>query len=171
MKTQSEATINAIINLCNERGYEHTPFETDYKTILKPDDMKDVVELITAGMTTGQIQMSESAHAKFDDDPKALRRYVVGLVNDRLRKAKAINGNIKYEYKQPGKLSGSKDPQLKALMQLKQLHPDNEDIEQAITARQEALKPKVEIDVSVLPADLIEKLGLNKTEETTEEAE
>ena len=167
MKTQSEATINAIINIAQEKGYEAKPFETDYKTVLTKDDISNVVDLIAAGMTNGTIQMSDAAHAKFDDDPKALRRYTVGLVNDRLRKAKAINGNTKYEAKEPGKLSGSRDPQLKALQQVLDLQKGTEheaEIQAAIDTRKaelSAAKAKtVEINVDALPADLRAKLGI-----------
>ena len=154
MKTQSEATINAIINLCNEKKYENIPFETDYKTILTQEDIKEVIGIVFNGLIRNEISMTEVSKKKFENDPKALRRYVVGLVNDRLRKAKIINGNVKYEYKNPGKLTSSQDPMLKSLNQLLQLHPENQDVKDAIEKRQEELKPKVEIDVNLLPDHL-----------------
>ena len=165
MKTQSEATINAIINLANEKGYEATPYETDYKAVLTADDKTTVVELIFAGLQSNAISMTEKSKAKFQDDPKALKRYVVGLVNDRLRKAKALNGNTKYEYKEPGKLTSSRDPQLKALNQVLELHKDTEHaeaIQVEIDKRKAELAAEKQdpIDISHLPADLVAKLGL-----------
>ena len=180
MKTQSEATINAIVNLAQERGYEATPFETDYKTVLTADDQKTVVDMIFAGLKAGEISMTEKSKEKFKDDDKALRRYVVGLVNDRLRKAKAINGNTTYQYKNPGKLTNSRDPQLKALMQVLELHKDTDneaDIQAAIDNRKAEIavekQKEVEINIEHLPADLVAKLGLAgdsaDEEESTEE--
>jgi len=176
MKTQSEATINAVINLANEKGYEATPFETDYKTVLTADDQQVIVNTIFQGLKDGQISMTEKSKAKFADDDKALRRYVVGLVNDRLRKAKALNGNTTYQYKNPGKLKDARDPQLKALNQVLELHKDTDneaEIVAAIEKRKAEIaaekQKEVTINIEHLPADLVEKLGLATEEEVVEE--
>jgi len=162
--TQSEATINCIINLCTEQGYNHSPHETIYKDLLTKDDVTNVVNFVTAGMTNGDITMTDKSRAKFEDDPKALRRYAVGLVNDRLRKAKALNGNTKYEYKNPGKLTASRDPELKALMQTIEIVPDEHKAEVQVEIdrrRAELNKPKtVTINYDALPPELRAKLGL-----------
>lgn len=167
MKTQSQAVINFVVNLAKEKGYDAREFETDYKTILSKDDVNVVVEMTFAGLQNGTISMTEASQAKFQDDEKALRRYVVGLVNDRLRKAKAINGNTTYEYKEPGKNKFNKDVQLKALYQILELHKgtDNEaEIQEAIDARTAEItkdKPKqVVINYDALPDDLRAKLGI-----------
>jgi len=163
-KTQSESTINAIINLCTEQGYDHSPHETIYKDILTKDDVTSVVNFVTAGMISGDITMTDKSHAKFDNDPKALRRYAVGLVNDRLRKAKALNGNTTYAYKNPGKLTSSRDPELKALMQTIEIVPDEHkaDVQVEIDRRRAELdKPKmVEINYDALPPELRAKLNI-----------
>ena len=165
MKTQSQATIDCIINICNEKGYAHQPHETVYRDILTKEDTTQVVTFITQGLIDGEISMTDKSKEKFKDDPKGLRRYVVGLVNDRLRKSKVLNGNTKYEYKEPGKLTMSKDPELKSLKQVLDITTDPEDrnlIQVEIDRRQQELnKPKkVEIDVSLLPQHLRDKLGL-----------
>jgi len=167
MKTQSEATINAIINLAKEKDYKATPFETDYKTVLTSDDQKAIVEMIFTGLKTGTISMTKKSKEKFKDDDKALRRYTVGLVNDRLRKAKALNGNQTYQAKNPGKLIDGRDPQLKALYQVRELHKGTEEeveINAAIDKRKAELNAEkqkdVKIDMEHLPKDLIAKLGL-----------
>lgn len=163
-QTQSEATINAIINLCNEKNYDHAPHETIYKDILTKDDITQVVNFVTAGMISGDIGMTDKSKAKFEDDPKALRRYAVGLVNDRLRKAKALNGNTKYEYKNPGKLTNSRDPELKALTQTLEIIPEEHKAEvmKEIERRKAELNvpKKVEINYDDLPEALRMKLGL-----------
>lgn len=163
-KTQSEATINCILNLCTEQEYEHTPHETIYKDLLTKDDITKVVNFVTTGMQNNEITMTDRSHEKFDDDPKALRRYAVGLVNDRLRKAKALNGNTMYQYKNPGKLTSARDPELKALMQTIEIVPDEHkaEVQKEIDRRRGELnKPKkVEIDYDALPAELRAKLNI-----------
>lgn len=163
-QTQSEATINCILNVCNDKGYEHSPSETVYKDILTKDDVTHVVNFVTAGMQAGNITMTDKAHAKFDNDPKALRRYAVGLVNDRLRKSKVLNGNTTYQYKNPGKLTISRDPELKALMQTIEIVPEEHkpEVQKEIDRRKAELdKPKmVEINYDALSPELRAKLGL-----------
>lgn len=166
-KTQSEATINAVIALAQDQGYQATPHETDYKTVITKADQTIVVNMITAGLLAGDITMAEKSKAKFAGDDKALRRYVVGLVNDRLRKAKALNGNIAYVAKEPGKLKNSRDAEMKALTQVLTLDNPPEvkaEIEAEIVRRQaelDAINPKtVTIQVEHLPEALRAKLGL-----------
>ena len=178
MKTQSEATINAVVNLANERGYGATPFETVYKDVLTKDDVTSVIEHVFEGIKSGEISMTDKSRAKFKDDDKAMRRYVVGLVNDRFRKAKALNGNTTYAYKNPGKLTNSRDPELKALTQVLELHKGTEaeaDIQAAIDVRQSFLTAQkaktVEIDYSHLPADLLAKLNISSASDDSETEE
>lgn len=163
-QSQSESTINCILNLCTEQGYDHAPHETIYKDILTKDDVTHVVNFVTAGMISGDITMTDKSHTKFDDDPKALRRYAVGLVNDRLRKAKALNGNSTYQYKNPGKLTSSRDPELKALLQAIEVVPEDQKelVQVEIDRRRlELNKPKtVEINYDDLPEALRIKLGM-----------
>ena len=165
--SQSEATINAIVNLAQEQGYNAQPFETVYKDILTKQDTNQVVNFITKGLISGDISMTDKSKAKFKGDDKALRRYVVGLVNDRLRKAKALNGNTTYQYKEPGKLTNSRDAELKALTQVLALDNPPEvkaEIEAEINRRKQELaaaKVKtVNINYDALPADLRAKLGI-----------
>ena len=166
--SQSDATINAVVNLAKEQGYDAKPFETDYKSVLTKADTTQVVNFITQGLTDGEITMTDKSKAKFEDDPKALRRYVVGLVNDRLRKAKAINGNTVYAAKEHGKLKASRDAELKALTQVLSLNNTPEvkaEIQAEIDRRKselDAAKVKTDkpINYDALPADLRMKLGI-----------
>ncbi len=165
--SQSQATINAIVSLSKEKEYKATPFETDYKDVLTKDDISQVVNFITVGLQEETITMTDKSKDKFQDDPKALRRYVVGLVNDRLRKAKAINGNVIYSAKEPGKLKNSRDAELKALTQVMALDNPPEvkaEIQAEIDRRRselDAAKTKtVTVNYDALPADLRAKLGL-----------
>ena len=163
-QTQSEATINCILNLCTEMEYKHSPKETIYKDLLTKDDITKVVNFITAGMINGDITMTDKSHKKFDKDHKALRRYTVGLVNDRLRKAKVLNGNTTYKYKNPGKLTSARDPELKALMQTIEIVPKEHvaEVQKEIDRRKAELATKktVEIDYNLLSPELRKTLGI-----------
>ena len=169
MKNQSQATIDITVNYCIEKGIQATPFETDFNEVLSSDDKKAIVSMVFEGMTNGDITVSDKSLSKYKNDHKAWRRYTVGLINDRLRKAKALNGNIVYTAKEPGKLSGSRDPELKALMQVLTLDNTPEvraDIQAEIDRRKseidatKAAKASKPINYDALPADLRAKLGI-----------
>ena len=169
MKTQSQATIDITVNYCKEKEIHATPFETDYKEVLSSDDKKAIVSMVFEGMVNGDISVNEASLVKYENDHKAWRRYTVGLLNDRLRKAKALNGNTTYVAKEPGKLSGARDPELKALMQVLtlkntpevkaeiQAEIDRRKGEIAVTKATKTAKP---INYDALPADLRAKLGI-----------
>ena len=170
MLSQSQATINAIVSLAQEKGYDASPFETDYRTVMTKEDCTTIVNFITQGLIDDEITMTDGSKEKFkemNDSNKGLRRYVVGLVNDRMRKAKALNGNTTYEAKEPGKLKNSRDPELKALMQCLELENPAEakaEIQAEIDRRRSELAAanpkKPDINYDALPAHLRAKLGL-----------
>ena len=169
MKTQSQATIDITVNYCKDKEIQATPFETDYKEVLSSDDKKVIVSMVFDGMVNGNIAVADKSLAKYENDHKAWKRYTVGLLNDRLRKAKALNGNTTYTAKEPGKLSGSRDPELKALMQVLALDNTPEvkaDIQSEIDRRKseiaatKATKSAKPINYDALPADLRAKLGI-----------
>ena len=167
MRTQSGAVIAMCIAMAEERGYEASPFETDYKTVLKEADIKAIEEMTFAGINEGTIALTEKSQLKWENDSKGLRRYVTGLVNDRLRKAKALNANTNYAYKNPGKLTNSRDDVLKNLNLVLKIRTDPTDIvaiQEAIKTRQaEIAKAKApEVDMSHLPADLVLFLNRDK---------
>ena len=167
MKNQSQATIDITINYCKDKGISAKPYETDYNAVLTREDKNTIVEMVFEGMRNGDIFIKEESLQKFTTDHKAWKRYAVTLVNDRLRKAKALNGNTTYQYKEPGKLTNSRDEQLKALTQLLEIQQGTEyeaDIVEAIEARKTAIaaekQKEVRVDVSKLPRELAIKLGL-----------
>ena len=172
--SQSDATINCILNLCKEKGYIQTPKETIYKDILTKEDTTFVVNFITLGLIEGDITMTDKSREKFKEDKKGLRRYVVGLVNDRLRKAKVLNGNVTYKYKNPGKLTQSKDPELKSLLQVMDITTDplhKVAIQVEIDRRKKELDvvKKVTIDYSLLPESVRKMLEQTVEQKTDEE--
>lgn len=97
-----------------------------------------------------------TAHSGNPTDQQLLK-YIPGLVNNWVRKDKRLNGGVKYETKNPGSRSGSGDESVKAMKQLLSATTDPEarqQIQAAIDARLEELKPKVEIKVDALPESL-----------------
>lgn len=169
MKTQSQATIDITVNYCKEKEIQATPFETDYNEVLSSEDKKAIVSMVFEGMVNGDISVTDKSKANYENDHKAWKRYTTGLLNDRLRKAKALNGNTTYVAKEPGKLSGSRDPELKALMQVLTLDNAPEvkaEIEAEIDRRKseiaatKAAKTVKPINYDALPADLRAKLGI-----------
>ena len=99
--------------------------------------------------------MSTEARQKYAADAE-LKKYVVGLVNNWIRKAPEFNSGNTYQAKNPGSRTGSSDPKLKALKTL--LSTVSEDqksaVQAAIDARLEELKPKITIDTDLLPEHL-----------------
>lgn len=91
-------------------------------------------------------------------DDSALRKYIPGLVNNWVRKDKRLNGGITYVPKNPGSRTGSGDDVLRNLKALAELQKNNPEavaeIQKAIDARMEELKPKTEINIDLLPASL-----------------
>jgi hypothetical protein len=101
------------------------------------------------------IDMSEQARGKYIGNGSELRKYVVGLINNWVRKAPEFNHGGKYIPTQPG--SRSSDETLKALRTLAKTVSDPvvlNEINEAIRERTEELKPTAEINVSALPEHL-----------------
>lgn len=90
-------------------------------------------------------------------DDAAVQKYIPGLVNNWVRKDKRLNGGIKYETKNPGSRTGTTDESVKAMKQLLAVTVDpavKQQIQAAIDARLEELKPKAKINVEALPEAL-----------------
>ena len=145
---QKEAVYNAIVSLVEVTAGQPVKLEKAQR--------ESVISAIVQGFEDDEIELS----SKQDD----LRKYTVGLLNNWLRKDTRLNGGDKYEAKNPGSRSGQTDPVVKNLrLMLKTgiTETQKKVIEEAITARVSALKPKaVEIDMSVIPDDIKAKLGL-----------
>lgn len=86
-----------------------------------------------------------------------LKKYIPGLVNNWIRKDKRLNGGQKYEPKNPGSRKGGNDESIKAMRTLLSVTQDplvRDQIEAAIEARLEELKPKPVINAEALPESL-----------------
>jgi hypothetical protein len=114
---------------------------------LSKDESAKVVEMVTEGIIGGEVDFSDEAKTKYNTR-ELVRKYVVGMVNNHLRKDKRLNGGVKYEAKNPGSRAGAGDEQLKNLKLLLKMVPDEAkpEIQAEIDKRIEELKPKVEIN-------------------------
>ena len=156
MVNQRNAVVSTIISVLSERGvsYEMNG-PTTISEVLTESDRSNVISIICAGFKAGKIEMSTEAREKYAADAE-LRKYVVGLVNNWIRKAPEFNNGNTYQAKNPGSRTGSGDPKLKALKALYNTVSDDQKpvVQAAIDARLEELKPKVTIDTNLLPEHL-----------------
>jgi len=139
--------------------------------ILSKEQRKDVIDAITSGISNGEVEFSDEAKTKYTTEA-AIRGYVSGLVNNWLRKDSRLNGNTKYEPKNPGTRAGQGDEQLKAMRALRKtfvISGDTTklaDVDAAIAARVGDIKttkkaPKTpSVDLSNVPDELKEALGI-----------
>lgn len=121
---------------------------------------KEVMDLVVAGLVSGDIEMSDKARAKHDTEAK-MRVYASGLVTNWLNKSKELNGGVKYVAKNPGARSGS-DEFKQAVALKKYLTEKGLDIpaelEKFITEHTPVKTEKV-ADVSALPEHLQRLVG------------
>ena len=158
MMNQRTATVSTILSVFKTDGIDFK-LNGDINALDIVTDIQrtKIVNRIVEGFLSNEIEMSAEGKSKYFNDPKELRKYVVGLVNNWFRKATELNGGKPYTPKNPGSRQGQGDAQLKALRELLKQTDDEEakaEIEVAIEQRRIELKPKSEIDVSALPAHL-----------------
>jgi hypothetical protein len=153
---QRNATVKAVLSVLSERGvgYELNG-EVTMSEVFTSGDKEKVIGILCEGFESGMIDMSEQARGKYIGNGSELRKYVVGLINNWVRKAPEFNHGGKYIPTQPG--SRSSDETLKALRTLAKTVSDPvvlNEINEAIRERTEELKPTAEINVSALPEHL-----------------
>lgn len=162
MVNQRQATVSIILSTLSERGVKYElNGDTPVSEVFTVSDKERAVTMLVAGFRSGQIQMSSEASDKYAYDSE-LRKYCVGLLNNWLRKAPEFNGGNAYQAKNPGSRTGSGDEKLKALRALMSTVNDptiKATIQVEIDKRIEALKPKIEIDASLIPESLRHLLG------------
>lgn len=84
---QKEAVINAVASILGNQ-YEAG---INARDLLSADQISSVKEAVTQGILNGSVSFSKPTN-----DDKVVRRYVAGLVDNHLRKAKELNGGVKY---------------------------------------------------------------------------
>lgn len=153
--SQKECVFAAVTAFLEENDRLH---EIDGGLNLSKSDRQTVVGMVCAARDA--MELSVEADAKFDTEQK-FKTYVIGLVNNWLRKDKRLNGGVKYETKNPGSRAGVGDAALKAMKLLRSTLTDAEEIaevEAAIEARISEIKASkvkvVEINVNAIPEHL-----------------
>lgn len=115
---QKKAVYNAVVSLYRDNN---RVFEDGNQVDLTTDERKTVIHMITQGLQNGSITMSDKAKERYNT-PKKMHNYATGLVSDRLRKDKRLNGNTKYEIQKPGSRAGAGDSVVKELREYKKRH-------------------------------------------------
>ena len=92
----------------------------DVKEYATKADKQAIAGKIAEMMLEGAVELSDSAKAKYGESAEVLTsKYVVGMVTNWFNKSKELNGNVKYETKNPGSRAGSGDPQIKEMRTLR----------------------------------------------------
>ncbi len=140
----------------------------DIDTVMSKDLRSSIQGILVEGFKSGTIHFEDTpSNQEKLASPAKLNQYVSGLVSNWFRKDVRLNGGEKYAAKNPGSRAGASDPTLKALRQVfgQFKGTDKEaaiqaqiDTRLAFIASEKA--KKVTVDISVLPADLVAKLGL-----------
>jgi len=158
MKNQKEAVFSAVCSVLDQDSF-------DSAVELTREERATVIEIVTQGFTSGTVEFSDSAKAKYDSESK-IKAYTNGLVSNWLRKDKRLNGGVQHTISNPGSRAGAGDPILKNLKLFKSTLTDAEHIaavDQEIEKRMQQLKAervkKVDIDLSLIPAELQDLIG------------
>ena len=173
MMNQKEGVFNAIVSVLKEVG---KAIVDGVACKLDDSERKSVIGIVANGLHNGDIALSADAKAKYDTVDKLEKKYVPGLVSNWLRKDTRLNGGEKYVTKNPGSRAGQGDETLKNLKLLKGTLTDAEQIaavQSEIDKRVEEIKKEkqkdVKVDLTKIPVELRQQLGL-ETEESTEES-
>jgi len=150
--SQKECIYNAVQAFLADNGREHE-LDNAQPISLSKSDKQTVVGMVCAASDV--MELSSEATIKYNS-PQKFKVYVIGLVNNWIRKDTRLNGGEKYQTKNPGSRAGSGDEQIKALKALKSTLTSLEDIEaidKAIETRTAEIKPikTVAINVDALP--------------------
>lgn len=147
MMKQSEAVFQAVTSVFTE--VEGAVPETSKWT---SEQKSAVYAALLSSFKAGQWTKNSGG-----TDDAAVSKYIPGLVNNHVRKDTRLNGGTKYETKRPGSRTGSGDKTLQAMKQLLSVTVDADgraEIQKAIDARIQELKPKAQIDIEALPEAL-----------------
>jgi hypothetical protein len=140
--SQKECVFAAVTALLEEQGRKHE-LDSKQPITLSKTDRATVVSMVVAARS--EMQLSAEADAKFDTEPK-FKDYVVGLVNNWLRKDTRLNGGSKYITKNPGSRAGQGDDIMKSLKALRTTVADKP--EQAALVDAEIEKRAAEIQAT-----------------------
>jgi len=156
MRSQKNAVCELLLLALSNHGVEYElNGVTPIKEYLTPDIKKWVRSEVTQGFYEGTIQMTPEAQTKYFGNEKEMSKYVSGLVNNWIKRCKEFNGGVKYV--PTTTRGGQSDDKVRAMRDLKKLHTDPEvlkEIDKAIEIRLAEIKPTIEINAELLPANL-----------------
>ena len=137
---------------------------SDVKGYATKADKHAIAAKISEMMLEGQVELSESARAKYGESAETLTsKYVVGMVTNWFNKSLQLNGGERYQPKNPGSRAGGGDAQIREMKLLrKHLESKGEmdkvaKVDAAIAERLAEIKPATptrEIDVTQIPESL-----------------
>lgn len=159
--TQKEAVVTAVQSVLG------SDYDTSIPAMeqLSKEQVSEVKNSIFSQIKDGAVSFNKDT-----DDDNELMRYVNGMVSNHFRKAKELNGGVKYSPKTTGR--GSRDPQLSNLTQLLKRFEEGSDeftkVDTAISTRRDELADEraiiakerrkttqaKKIDLSALPPEL-----------------
>ena len=160
--SQKECVFGAVTAYLEENNRLHE-IDSAQGLQLSKTDKQTIVGMVCAARA--EMELSAEADEKFDT-PQKFKTYVIGLVNNWLRKDTRLNGGEKYVTKNPGSRAGSGDDTVKALRALRRTLTDVSqiaEVESEIATRVAAVKaakqPKVEINTNLIPENLRHLVG------------
>ena len=161
MVNQRTATVNTILSVMAENGVDYElGGEVRAKDIFdqNPSFKKQVHEILFQAFRAKEVIYRPEFQIKVNDDSE-LKKYISGLTNNWLRKARELNSGEAYVPANPGSRAGSGDAQVRELKKLLKkvkgtAHEDK--VQAAITARIAEIKPEatITINTDLIPADL-----------------
>lgn len=163
---QRTACVNTILSVLEDNGVSYELNGEICVSEVLTDPMKsNVREILFTSFRSGNVEYKASFQAKVNDDSE-LKKYISGLLNNWIRKAKEFNNGQAYKAKNPGSRAGSQDSKVKEMRKLLSVTTDANAkvlIETAIAERVATIKAKtntVEIDYNLISPELRAKLGL-----------
>lgn len=151
---QRTATVETILGVLANRNVEYVlNGETPIGEVLTDADKKEVRDALFTMFRNGDVGMSDNFRDTKLNDDSELKKYISGLVNNWIRKAKEFNSGQQYVIKNPGSRAHVGDEQLKELMKLAtQIGTGNEgyeDVMQAIKQRKDEIAASKAKDVTI----------------------
>lgn len=174
MLNQRTATVQALLGVLAARNFEYElNGPTPISEVLTDGDKATVRDQLFTMFREGEVTVSENfASTKLNDDTE-LKKYISGLVNNWIRKAKEFNSGQQYVTKNPGSRAHSSDEQMKELKKLlAQVTAAGDqaaidEVKVAIEQRKSEIKPKAAnkpINVNALPEHLRHLVPSNDSE-------
>ena len=160
MINQKTAVVNALMDVLASRDVEYVlGGDVIMASVLTKEDKDTVRSYLCNGFHEGEIQMSESARAKYVGNETEMKKYVSGLVNNWIRKNPDFNCGVGYTAKNPGSRTGQSDETIKNLrLMLKSITDEatKAEIDKAIAVRLAEIKPEsvVTVNAEAIPEHL-----------------